>query len=332
MGQENDTGVVTISDHLMTVVSKEFFFDGMVLPVHVYLRMTVGNYLTIGKKGDKVNFSTLHSFTHPNSEVCVKSIDHNHLIQYIADLTGKVVAQKGMPDKVKAKFISSLAEESFTNLEKTNFATVASLQKVSSIVLDLTKTISSFDSIISMLMDMPANASRHAMSTCLISLVLCEEMQLTLRAAQEKVALGALLHDVGQKFVPTTILEKPRHQWSPEDLQTYEQHPIKGVEMLRDLKDVPSDVLLIVAEHHENSQGTGFPKKLRDVKISPLGRIVSLANYVADLLFPANKDSKTYTADEAVRYIEDILGQPFNRQVFLALKNSINKKNLMDKI
>lgn len=325
-------GIIPIGDHLMTAVTKEFFFDGMVLPVDVFLKINAGNYLVIGKKTDKVTFSSLHSFSHPNSEVCVKTIDHNYLVQYIADVTGKVVSQKGMPDKVKAKFISSLAEESFVSLEKANFTSVAGLQKVSALVVDLTKTASSFDAVMGLLMEMPATQSRHAMSTCLVALILCEEMQVTLRAAQEKVALGALLHDVGLKFIPKAILEKQRHLWTPEDVQTYEQHPIKGAEVLRDLKDVPSDVLLIVAEHHENSQGTGFPKKLRDVKISPFARIVALANYFADLVFPQHNDGKVYTPDEAIHYIEDVLGQPFNRQAFLALKNSINKKNLMDKV
>lgn len=332
MSQANDTGVVAIADHLMTAVSKDFFFDGMVLPVNVFLKMNAGNYLTIGKKGDKVTFSTLHSFSHPSSEVCVKTIDHNHLVQYIADVTNKVVSQKGMPDKVKAKFVSSLTEESFAGLEKANFTSIAGLQKVSAIVLELTKTVSSFDAVMGLLMEMPGNQSKHAMATCLIALVLAEEMQVSLKAAQEKIALGALLHDVGLKFVPKAILEKPRHLWTPEDLQIYEQHPIKGVEMLRDLKDVPSDVLLIVAEHHENSQGTGFPKKLRDVKVSPFAKIVILANYFADLVIPQAGEGKIYTPDEAIQYIEDILGQPFNKSAFSALKNSINKKNLLDKV
>jgi HD-GYP domain-containing protein (c-di-GMP phosphodiesterase class II) len=143
--------------------------------------------------------------------------------------------------------------------------------------------------------------------------------------------MGSLLHDVGLRFVPNEILQKPRHLWSPDDQATYESHPLRGIEMLRDIKDIPSDVILIVAEHHENAQGTGFPKKLRDVKVSPLAKIVSLANYFSGLLFGDKSDSRTYTADEAVNYIEDVMGQPFNKQAFLALKNIINKKHLAER-
>ena len=145
-------------------------------------------------------------------------------------------------------------------------------------------------------------------------------MAINHKIAQEKVALACLLHDVGLKAVPAAILEKPRHLWTPEELGIYEQHPIRSVELLRDVKDLSSDVLLMIAEHHENSQGTGFPKRLRDVKISPLGKIVVVGNYFANLMFCPENGSKHYTADEAIDYMENILGQPFNRQVFMARK------------
>ena len=133
------------------------------------------------------------------------------------------------------------------------------------------------------------------------------------------------------KYVPKTITAKPKHLWSPEELHTYEQHPLKGADMLREIRAIPQDVLLIIAEHHENAVASGFPKKMRDVKISPLARIVSLANFFANLLFGSTEGSKSYSPDEAVLYIEEVQGQPFNKQVFSSLKNIINKKHLADK-
>jgi HD-GYP domain-containing protein (c-di-GMP phosphodiesterase class II) len=91
------------------------------------------------------------------------------------------------------------------------------------------------------------------------------------------------------------------------------------------------EVLLIVAEHHENAIGSGFPKKMRDIKMSPLSRIVALAQYFSGLLFHP-MDGKSFTPDEAVNYIEEVLGQPFNKPAFLALKNINNKQHLAKKI
>jgi hypothetical protein len=43
----------TIPDSQMAEVSKDFFFEGLVLPVPVYLKMASQTYLLIGKKGDR---------------------------------------------------------------------------------------------------------------------------------------------------------------------------------------------------------------------------------------------------------------------------------------
>lgn len=315
----------------MTIVAKDFFVEGMTLPVPLYLRMGRGNYLTIGRQGDKARLSSFHSLTDPKVSVYVRATDHTQLIEYMTNLTGKVISQQNVPDLLKVRFINSLADDALNAISGKGFASVAQMQRVSMLLVDLGKTLPGFQDVLKLLMDLPVGESKHAMATCMISLAICEEMKMNHRQALEKVALGSLLHDVGLKSLPKGLLSKPKHLWTPEELQAYEQHPVRSVEMLRDLRDITNDVLLIVVEHHENSQGTGFPKKLRDVKISPLGKVVGVGNYFASLLFSDIEGAKIYTADEAIAYMEEIVGQPYNRQVFLALKNIVNKKSFGDK-
>ncbi|MFN9066758.1 MAG: HD-GYP domain-containing protein, partial [Bdellovibrionales bacterium] len=171
--------------------------------------------------------------------------------------------------------------------------------------------------------------AKHSMATCIIAIMIAEEMEFTQAQVFEKLAMAALLHDIGLYHLPNReFLKKPRHEWTAEEVLLYESHPIRGVEALRDLKEVSQDVLLMISEHHENALGTGFPKKIRDVKISPLGRVLIVANYFSDLLFARLETSKNYDAPLAIEFIEEVLGQPFNKQVFRCLKNII----IMDEI
>ncbi len=319
-----------LEDAAMTSVPKNLFFEGMQLPISIFFRIHSGNFLTIGRKGERATFSEFSSYNDPNFLIFIRHVDHALLIDYVTELSGKLISRKNLPMAVKTKLLASTVEDCLSALGKKGFTSISNLTKVSHLLMELNETTGSFEGVLNMLAELPATDARHPMATCMISLILAEELQMNHRAALEKLALGALIHDIGLKFVPPEILQKPRHMWTPDELAIYEQHPLKGVEMLRDLKDVSNDVLLIVAEHHETSQGTGYPKKLRDVKISPLGRIVALADCFAELLFGATPDSKSYTVDEAITYIDDVLGQPFNRQVFSALKNSINKRHLSD--
>lgn len=332
MDQSNEQGTVTIADHLMAQVPKEFFFDGMVLPTPVYLKLKQDSYLVIGKKGEKAQMSNLHVFKKDEAVVYVKSVDHNHFIQFATDFTSKVLSQRILPDKLKTKFLYGLAEDTIRSFDGKKFASVTQLQKVSGLLIEFTRSTSGFSQILKMLEALPENEAKHAFATCMIALAISEDMKMTHNVAQEKLAMGALLHDVGLNFVSKEILNKPRHLWTQEELNEYQQHPLKGAEMLRDLKDISNDVLLIVVEHHENSVGTGFPKRLRDVKLSPLGKIVGLANYFASMLFNQHPEGRIYTADEAISYIDDVLGQPFNKQVFSSLKNIVNKNLMAEKL
>jgi len=319
-----------LDDSAMTSVPKNLFFEGMQLPISIFFRIHSCNYLTIGRKGERATFSEFSSYNDPNFLIYVRQADHALLIDYVTDLSSKLISRKNLPMSVKTKLLSSTIEDCIDNLGEKGFTSVSNLQKVSHLLMELNASTGSFEGILQMLAELPATDSRHPMAVCMISLILAEEMQMVHRQALEKLALGALIHDIGLKFVPKEIVEKPRHLWTPEELSAYEQHPLKGVEMLRDMKDISNDVLLIVAEHHETSQGTGYPKKLRDVKISPFGKIVALADCFAELLFAQTPDGKVYSVDEAIAYIDDILGQPFNRQVFSALKNTVNKRHLSD--
>ncbi len=328
----NHSGVVDISDSQMIEMAKDFFIEGMILPVTVYFRMSKDSYLVIGRKGDKASLSSLQSLKVADAVIHVKALDHSIAIDYITALTGKVVSQKTAPDQIKAKFLSSLTDDALNTFHKKGFASVAHLEKVSNLFIDLSKNISAFDSILQLLMELPPGESKHSMATCMISLAIADEMQFNHQPALEKLALGALLHDVGLKTIPNSTLAKPRHMWTNDELMAYEQHPIRSVELLRDFKDISADVLIMIVEHHENSLGTGFPKKIRDVKISPLGKVLILGNYFASLLFAQNPDGVSYTADAAIEYIDGILGQPFNKPAFLALKNIVNKRALAAKM
>ncbi len=77
---KSQNGMETFSDADMAQASKDFFFEGMMLPVPVYIKMGPQAYLIIGKKGDKAQFSNLHAYNNPNVCVYVLNFDQPMLI------------------------------------------------------------------------------------------------------------------------------------------------------------------------------------------------------------------------------------------------------------
>jgi HD-GYP domain-containing protein (c-di-GMP phosphodiesterase class II) len=97
--------------------------------------------------------------------------------------------------------------------------------------------------------------------------------------------LGGLLHDLGKIKIPTHILNNPGGL-SNEDYQTIKLHPDYGLDLLLGghcevSEDIDLKVIArVVHEHHENFDGTGYPKKLKGKdEIHLLARVCTIADF-----------------------------------------------------
>src|SRR5262249_50422281 len=81
-------------------------------------------------------------------------------------------------------------------------------------------------------------------------------------AEESIVALrrGGYLHDLGKIAVPDEILKKGSNL-TPEEWAIMKQHPITGENICRPLKSLRL-VLPIIRNHHEHSDGSGYPDGL----------------------------------------------------------------------
>jgi ribonuclease P protein subunit RPR2 len=88
---------------------------------------------------------------------------------------------------------------------------------------------------------------------------------------------GYLLHDVGKMAIPEQILKKPG-PLDPQELRLMQQHPQRGVEILREIAILQGEGLRVVRSHHERWDGGGYPDGLKEEEI-PLGaRIFAVAD------------------------------------------------------
>jgi HD-GYP domain-containing protein (c-di-GMP phosphodiesterase class II) len=87
---------------------------------------------------------------------------------------------------------------------------------------------------------------------------------------------GAVLHDVGKIGVPDMILHKPG-PLDQEDWLAMRRHPEIGMGVLKDVGFL-TIALDVVACHHEQWDGGGYPRGLAGDQIPIGGRIVSVAD------------------------------------------------------
>lgn len=92
------------------------------------------------------------------------------------------------------------------------------------------------------------------------------------------------MHDIGKKEIPREILEKSKKELSEQARKIFETHSAKGAALLAQVPSIPSDIIEITQQHHENCLGTGFPTKLSKNRIHPLARVIAVASDFCNLV------------------------------------------------
>lgn len=95
-----------------------------------------------------------------------------------------------------------------------------------------------------------------------------------------QLAAAALLHDVGMLFMEPSWAD-PQHKLTPEERRQLAVHSITAMLVVRSTAAYPAAVELAVLEHHERMDGSGYPRNITGEQISPLGRILMVAEVVA---------------------------------------------------
>ncbi len=102
-------------------------------------------------------------------------------------------------------------------------------------------------------------------------------------ADRRKLALAALLHDVGKAKIPIAVLEKAG-PLDPDEVAIMRTHPELGHAELQGAKGWPAEILDLVLHHHEYLDGSGYPHGLRAREIPDLVRIMTVSDVFGALL------------------------------------------------
>lgn len=142
-------------------------------------------------------------------------------------------------------------------------------------------------------------ACTHSLNVTVVSMLLGRAMGLA-DAELREVGLGALLHDIGKIDLPDRVRWKDEH-FTAAELQFYQEHVAHGVGLARKMK-LSAQATLVIAQHHEQADGKGFPQRLPAERIGAAARIVALVNRYDTLCNPLIP-AKGLTPHEALSLI-----------------------------
>ena len=121
------------------------------------------------------------------------------------------------------------------------------------------------------------DSETHGHSERVVSYSLRLGREYGLNSEQMKsLEFGSLLHDIGKIGVPDSILRKPA-KLTEEEWVRMREHPVHGQQILRGIEFLQG-AARVVAQHHEQWDGSGYPLGLRGEEIDVCARIFSVAD------------------------------------------------------
>lgn len=142
---------------------------------------------------------------------------------------------------------------------------------------------------------------QHALNVGLISMILGIEQNYN-KHELYNLFIGAILHDIGKAFIPPQVLElKPpltQEQWNQ-----IKNHSELGYRYIRNHFSLEAPASVVILQHHECYDGSGYPNGVRGDHIHKNAKIVALANFYDEL----TSDTPTRRAISAHEVLEWIM-------------------------
>lgn len=285
-------------------------------PYNLYMKLQDGRFVTVFRVGNMIDQERLAKYaskgvtTFYASEQDLDELSTEEGAVVVASTASKLDALEKISKTVFDDMLSLGVSE----------ATYNNAKAVSKVVRGMVEKDPKLSDAFLKFQEIAGGDVRHAMMVSAMSTVLCSSMDWVKPSTYESLALGGLLHDIGMLSLPKDLQDGDLEKMSPNDRKIFEGHAESGRALLSQLKAVPDDVMMIVAHHHERSDGSGYPLGLKDFYIHPLARIVGLANELVES-FEADRDAGRATSVRIL--VEGIMaGQTsrFNRDVMKSLK------------
>jgi putative nucleotidyltransferase with HDIG domain len=140
----------------------------------------------------------------------------------------------------------------------------------------------------------------HSLNVTILAMMLAKDLGFDESMARD-LGIGAMVHDVGLMDIPDKVLMKDPDDYNHAERGLRQMHVEYGATIGAKLGLSPG-AMAIVKQHHEFTDGTGYPNRLQGSQMTEPARLVALVNYYDNLCNPVNI-KKALTPHQALSFI-----------------------------
>ncbi len=198
----------------------------------------------------------------------------------------------------------NISEETLIKNAESLFASKTSIQ-----MFDLLHCMKSIDD----------SVYAHSINVALISRAIGKWLKMS-REQLNELTIAGLLHDIGKAEIPSEILNKTG-KLTDEEFELIKSHALKGSKLLKKA-GFNSDIQFAALQHHERSDGSGYPRGLEADEISDFASIIAIAD-VYDAMTSARSYRTPKCAFQVIAAFEEDGLKKYNTKYILTFLERI---------
>lgn len=274
-----------INDDKFTRIQMSELITGTKLIFDLYIRLNKNKFLKLFSQGDPFNENRVQKYISNKSDyLYFLTTDRKKYMSFMNELASKIIGNpkfsteskvilmKGVIEKYVEEVYCTGLRPSLLEYSKTICENIHGLIKKTP---DLNSIITKFE------LECASNYSDSFLKS-IYSVMILKNFNWHSSKTIETMLFGSYFHDIGLLKLPMALRQANYEKLSEGDKLEYEKHCAFGVNILPDNHLINGQVKQIIYQHHELTDGKGYPEKINDLKIFPMAKILSFVIFFVD--------------------------------------------------
>ena len=324
-----------LRDFHFTDIDIEDFLNQKALGLDVYIKLNTDRYVKIFLEGDSISTERVEFYKNDKKvkKFYLMNGDRGKYLKFCYSLANKTMTDDAVSSEFKTNLLMSISEKFmedvyFKGLQR---EMVEEGKQICKQIHNFITTQKDLYKTLIRLNEFDPSAFSHSYLVTIFSAATIMKFESYSRQLLENTALACMFHDVGKSQLPKEMVTLLPDELNQADLERYKQHPGLGADLVATKPLIHSLVTLIIRQHHEYVDGSGFPQGLTGKNIIIQGNIVCLVNDFVHLMVdeginPIGAMRKLLSDEKNIlRYLPDVI-EKFIR-VFVSHHEFTNPEN-----
>lgn len=215
------------------------------------------------------------------------------------------ILKENVEDKFKEKVRSVIERHVYNNSSE-----LAELNKTADSIIS---NILENDEIVEQIFDIrerSADIYEHSISVCSMSIIVAAKLKLSKRD-MHNLGVACLFHDIGLRYLDFSYVNKMVEEMSTREQSEYRKHPAYAYSALERENWLNGDSKLMILQHHERIDGSGYPLKIKRPDIC--SQILEVVDAFDEMICGIGcRRGHVY---EAIEYLKVFKGTKFSKEI-----------------